>query len=320
MGSAQIEAAGMFLNGTGGSLVFESFTTQGFVETSNASGDITDSAAAASAMATGVKVNNGVISQRIPGNGTNLETILELAKSLGLSTGLITTTNISHATPAAFASHTSSRNLYTEIINDYISLTLPDVLMGGAQFVDPVSANAVGYIVVEDKMQLEDLNTESLGMVWGQFGESHLPYESDKIDIFPSLSQSVTTALDILDNNPNGFFLMIEGGRIDHAGHENNIIRNISETIEFANAVEKVTTWSNGKKNTLIIVTADHETGGLEILNNNGKGNYPTVRWNTTGHTLTDVPIFARGINAHLLAGNISNTAIYDVMRLTISE
>ena len=118
-------------------------------------------------------------------------------------------------------------------------------------------------------------------------------------------------ALDILDNEPNGFFLMVEGGRIDQAGHDNNIPRNIFETIEFANSVQKAIDWSTGRNDTLIVVAADHETGGLTVVQNNGQGQFPDVQWSTTNHTNKNVPVYGWGFKAYL-AGNVSdNTDIF---------
>jgi alkaline phosphatase len=120
-----------------------------------------------------------------------------------------------------------------------------------------------------------------------------------------------STALDVLDNNHNGLFLMVEGGRIDHAGASNDITRNIFETIEFANAVSVSMDWAEGRTDTLIIVVADHETGGLVVIQNNGQGNIPTVSWSTTSHTEINVPIYAWGENAELVTGVMDNTDLF---------
>ena len=319
MGFEEVLAASLYVNGDAGSLHFENFPFQGSVTTSNSSGGGTDSAAASTAMATGFKVDNGVISQQIPGDGLDLETILETAKLLGASTGLVTTTTISHATPAAFGAHESNRANYSEIIYDYLTGSRPNVLFGGAQFIDPATAVSAGYTVVESYDELISLNTDLENRVWGQFGETQMPYEFDSLGILPHLSESTLTALNILDNDPDGFFLMVEGGRIDHAGHSNDIQRNIFETIEFSHTVQIVSNWVTGRDDTLIIVTADHETGGLQVVSNNGQGNFPDVTWSTTGHTGQVVPIFTWGLNASLLSGNIDNTDIISVMKATLT-
>lgn len=317
MGFEQVRAAGYYQNGAEGLLSFEHFPFQGHVTTLNAGGGVTDSAAAATAMATGVKVDNGVISQQIPGDHSELETVLEIATRRAASTALVTTTTISHATPAAFASHEPIRNNFEEIIADYLNASQPSILFGGAQFIDPTTAEAAGYTVVEDYDGLSSLNTDSESMVWGQFGETQMPYEWDGVGNLPHLSDSVLAALDILDNDPEGFFMLVEGGRIDHAGHANDIQRNIFETVGLANAVQVVFDWVAGRTDTLVIVTADHETGGLEVLANNGQGVFPDVSWATTEHTAQIVPVYAWGVNAYLLNGVIDNTDIHTVMTLS---
>lgn len=323
MGFEQVRAAGMYLNGEDGTLIFESLPNTGEVTTYSADNLITDSAAGSTAMATGQKVNNGVISTKIPGGGTELETLLEFFKALGKSTGLITTTFITHATPACFGAHEPSRENYNEIAYDYLNQTRPNILFGGGEnglnIIDTINA---GYTVIINESELNGLliKTEDF-YISGQFGTTHIPYEYDNIsDDLPGLSQMVEKALDLIQNDPDGFFLVIEGGRIDHAGHNNEIERNIFETIEFTNAVSIVLNFYYDNPSTLIIITADHETGGLSIINNNGISNFPDVAWSTTGHTDKNVPIYAIGPNSNLIQGIIDNTDIYNIIKTKVNE
>jgi alkaline phosphatase len=116
----------------------------------------------------------------------------------------------------------------------------------------------------------------------------------------------------VLEEADNGFFLMIEGGRIDHAGHQNDLIRNIGEVLELSDTVEHVIDWAIDHPDTLVIVTADHETGGLSVTQNNGVGNLPSVTWSTTGHTATPVPAYVWGSDAQRIAKQIDdNTDIF---------
>jgi alkaline phosphatase len=315
MGFEQVKAAGLYAGGKAGTMVFEKFPFLGSASNLNASGGVVDSASAATSMATGIKVDNGVISVAIPGDGSSLQTILERFKELGGSTGLVTTSIISDATPAAFAAHEPSRSNHTEIISDFLIGTHPEVLMGGAPSIDPLTAETAGYTVVQNSSSLALLDKESGVELWGQFGETSLPYEFDGLGVFPHLSESAAAALAVLDNDPDGFFLMVEGGRIDHAGHINDIQRNVFETIEFANSVQVAKDWAAGRVDTLIIVTADHETGGLEVVANNGAGQFPGVNWTTTNHTAQRIPVYAWGVNAHFLEGEIDNTEIYNFMK-----
>jgi alkaline phosphatase len=311
MGFEQVEAATMY---NAGALSFQSFAYQGEVTTYSANSSVTDSAAAATALATGVKVNNGVISMAPPSYNTELQTLLEYFQGTGHSTGLVTTTYMTHATPAAFGAHEPSRNNLSQIAGDYLNQTRPNVLFGGgANGMSVSSAQSAGYTVVTDAVGMLALNTETQTYVSGQFGSSHLPYEYDGVGSLPHLSQMTTTALNVLDNDPDGFFLMVEAGRIDHSGHDNSIERNVRETVEFSNTVQEAINWAAGRDDTLIIVTADHETGGLAVLADNGAGNAPTVSWATTGHTGVNVPVYAWGVNAHLVSGVMDNTDLWGV-------
>lgn len=321
MGFEQVRAGGMYAHGAGGAFPFESFPYRGQITTYSANSSITDSAAAATAIATGRKVNNGVISLAIPGNGGELETLLEYSQARGKRSGLVTTTYMTHATPAAFGAHEPSRNNLSQIAGDYLNQTRPNLLFGGGgNGLSLARAVAAGYTVVTDRAEMQALNPATAELVSGQFGRTHLPYEYDYsigadpgYDTLPHLSEMTVAALDILDRDPDGFFLMVEGGRIDHAGHENHIRRNVFETIEFSNTLDEVFDWVQGRDDTLLLVTADHETGGLSVLANNGQGNFPTVRWSTTGHTGVNVPIYAWGVNAELISGVMDNTDLFRV-------
>ena len=222
---------------------------------------------------------------------------------------MVTTTGVAHATPAAFGSHVASRDDHGRIVDDYLARTRPNVLFGGGSDEIPtgLAANA-GYTVVTDRAGLRDPEREAADPVCGLFGGEHLPYERDGLGRLPHLSEMVATALDVLCGNPEGFFLMAEGGRIDHAGHDNDVERNVLETIEFSNAVRVVSGWALGRSDTLVLVTADHETGGLEVLRNNGRGNLPDVSWSTDGHTGANVPVYALGRNASSVSGVMDNT------------
>ncbi|MFC1670306.1 alkaline phosphatase [Spirochaetota bacterium] len=315
MGSEQIRAARYYNFDEGNYFGFEKFTYQGQMITESANSEITDSAASATAMATGIKVNNGVISMKLPGDGTNLETILEYYNNKGKYSGIITTAHVTHATPAAFGAHETSRSNYSDIALDYLS-SRPNVIMGGGGYgIIDQNFTDVGYTVISDKTGFLAINNDSDSFLACLFGTDNLPYIYDDNTTYPSLSQMVSVGINLLNRNEEGFFLMVEGGRIDHAGHDNNITRLIFETIEFAKAVDVAHDWASDRKDTLIIVTADHETGGLEVITNNGKGSIPEVLWSTTGHTGTNVPVFAIGIGANKISGIIDNTDIYNVIK-----
>jgi len=316
MGPEQVKAGGIYENGSEGSLGFEALPYSATSTTYSASSSVTDSAAAATAIATGEKVNNGILSLATPGDGQELETLLERAQARGLAVGLVTTTFITHATPAAFGAHEANRDNYAQIGADYLNQTRPDVLLGGGgNGITVAGAEAAGYTVATDSSQMQAADTSAVSRLSGQFGTSNLPYEYDGLGNLPHLSEMAAVALDVLDNDPDGLFLMIEGGRIDHACHANDIDRVVSEVVEFDNAFDVVRSWASGhRENTLLIVTADHETGGLTVTANNGAGTAPDVTWSTSGHTATNVGVYASGPGADRVTGTLDNTDIHAIV------
>jgi len=322
MGPEHVKAAGMYASGSAGTLYFEGFPYRGQVSTYSADSAVTDSAAGATAIATHTKVNNGVVSIKLPGDGSELYTLLEYFRDMGKSTGLVTSDMMTGATPAGFGAHNVSRADITDLANDYLNQTRPNVLFGGGGYGMSVSAaQYAGYTVISNKSGMSNLNTETESMVSGQFGDGALPYEYDgNFGSSPHLSETTTKALEILDNNPNGFFLMVEGARIDHAAHENNIQRDIFEVLEFNNTVLAALDWAATHSDTLVLVTADHETGGLTVVKNNGANAFPTVTWSTAGHTGVYVGIYATGENAQLFTGTQDNTHIYGKITSTTND
>ncbi|MHB8862241.1 MAG: alkaline phosphatase [Pirellulaceae bacterium] len=319
MGFEHVKAANYY---RGGQLSFELFPHQGQVTTHSANSaatadDATDSAA--TAMATGQNVNNGVISVAASGDGGELRTLVEIFSSRYPSTGLVTTTPMTHATPAAFAAHELSRTSAAAIADDYFRQTRPNVLFGGGgPGMSASAAQAAGYKVVSTLDEMQSADTRASNLVSGQFGANRMPYEWDEtFGELPRLSQMTSVALDILDNDTDGFFLMVEGGLIDWAAHERNIERTVCEVREFGHSVDVVLSWAADREDTLILATADHETGGL-MVTDNGQNAFPTATWSGTGHTAANVPIYAWGANAHLIDaylvdGVMDNTAAWPV-------
>lgn len=313
-GLEQIKAGACF---KGSALCFAAWTNSGLVTTRSASSAITDSAAAGTALATGHKVNNGVISTALPGDGRELTTFLERARSQGKRTGLVTTTRVTDATPAAFGAHEPSRANYAQIAADYLTRSRPNVLLGGGQTgMSVTGAVAAGYTVVTNRAALLALDTTRESFVSGQFGSGDMPYEQDGLGALPHLSDMTGVALNLLSHGTNGFFLLVEGGLIDHACHGNDIGRCVREVVEFDRAVQAVLNWCSNRTDTLVVVTADHETGGLSVLSGNGEGNLPAVEWKTRGHSATNVGIWARGPKADAVTGILSNTDVYQILCL----
>lgn len=315
MGINHIEIAGIYKNGIGGQFVFENFPITGEITNSPADTIITDSAAAATAIATGVKVNNGVISKRIPGDSTNLPTILEFYKSKEFYTGLITTTFITHATPAAFGAHQDNRNIYNEIAIDLFTSSQPNILFGGGG--NGVTESLItdnGYSYITNKADFNLITPNNPFKIAALFGASSLPYILDDRTTYPLLNSLTEKAIYLLEDNANGFFLMVEGGRIDHASHSNNLPNMIGELIEFEKSIDIAYEWAKFRRDTLIIVTSDHETGGLNLISNNGVGVYPNVSWTSTGHTAANIKFFVWGLGAEEFSSISDNTNFYSIL------
>ncbi len=313
MGSEHIRAAEL---GSGSNFQFRSFPSVASFATRSADSRITDSAAASTAFATGRKVNNGVISMALPGTGAALQTVLEYFKSKGKRTGLITTSFLTDATPAAFAAHEISRLNRDPIASDYLTTSRPDLLLGGGgEGLTAARAAAAGYQVVSNRLQLASLSSSTPGPICGIFGTQALPYEYDGLGDFPHLTEMLASALKILEDAPAGFFLMVEGGLIDRASHLNDLERCLPEVVELSRAVDHARAWAQGRSDTLILVVADHETGGLKIVAASGNGAWPTVTWTTTGHTETQVEAYAWGALSEQVVGIVDNTQIHGVMR-----
>jgi alkaline phosphatase len=240
---------------------------------------VTESAAAASQIATGMMMTTGTISMAADGK-TPVKTILEIAKDRGMATGLVTTSGITDATPAAFAAHVAHRSDETAVADQELRAGV-EVLMGGRKqfFLSEVAAGkrkdgrnlldearAAGYVVIDTADELKRVEG---GKVLGLFNMGNMAYEIDRgATAEPSLAEMTTKTLQILSRNPKGFFAMIEGGRIDHAAHQNDAAGTIRDTLAFDEAVGVGLDFQRKNPDTLVIVTADHETGGMAIIGN----------------------------------------------------
>lgn len=313
MGLGQIEATRCY---AGEPLFFESFPFRSLIETAAAGGWITDSAASGTALASGYKVNTGVVSLAIPGDAQELETVLEYLQGWGKASGLITTSYLTDATPAAFGAHAACRFDSEMIAWQYLNRTRPEVLMGGeAAGLSLAVAESAGYHVVTDRLSLVAAQTGTVARLCGLFGAGYLPYEYDGLGEMPSLAEMTACALSVLSRDPDGFFLMVEGGLIDIACHGNDLPRCVAETLAFDRAVEVCATWAHGREDTLILVVADHETGGLSVVRDAGPGLLPEVNWSTSGHTGEPVALFGWGVNAEWVTGASDNTHVAGLMR-----
>lgn len=338
MGFSDVTAARIFKSGPGGSPLHMELKNVGYQRTYAASSLITDSAAAASAWACGEKFKNGEICFHSMG-GSHKDSVLEIAKKLGKMSGLVVTSALTSATPAAFAAHVSSRKCKNEIARQYISVTGVDVLLGGglgeldSNMPDKCGvagdyikeAVSKGYTLVVNKPEMDREVARGSKKLLGVFAKEDLVYEKNRpIDcVEPRLPEMAASALKVLETSRNGFFLLIEGSQIDKANGDKDIEGQILEMLAFDEAVKVVLDWigSDAKraKNTLLIISADHETGGFAITGPvdslPGKGSIPGAGWAGSDHTGSDVIIWSQGPGCNELSKPaLENTDIYNVI------
>jgi len=238
------------------------------------SGYVTDSAASATALASGHKSYNGAIG--VDTNKMPVQSVLEYAKSIGKATGLVVTSQINHATPASYAAHVEQRSQYDDIADQYFDRKINDrhvvdVMLGGGwkYFIRPErdltkEFQKDGYQYINDYAQLNSINSDQ---VLGLFADKGLPWALD--DKQPHrLKQMTMAAVDRLDNNEQGFFMLVEGSQIDWAGHSNDIAAAMAEMDDLAHALQWLKSYVVSHPDTLVIVTADHSTGGFTIAAN----------------------------------------------------
>ncbi len=280
MGPAHVQAAWLYATRQlGKNLVMTEVMDRGqtaYMVNDTADSTVTESAAAAVQMATGVKVLAKSIG--IGPDGKVLKTILEMAKEKGKSTGLVTTSGITDATPAAFVAHVGKRSEEERIAEQLVDSNVNLLFGGGKIFFLPEAekgrrkdarnlideAKQNGYVLVSTAEEMKNARGEKL---LGLFNQGNMLFEIDrKGSQEPSLAEMTSKALDVLSKNKNGFFLMVEAGRIDHAAHHNDIAALISDVLAFDEAVKVAYDFQKANPDTLLIMTADHETGGLVIL------------------------------------------------------
>lgn len=234
--------------------------------------NITDSASAATAMSAGVKTYNNAIAVDV--DKKEVKTVLEEAKAIGKSTGLVATSEITHATPASFGAHDESRKNMDQIADDYYDELIDgnhkvDVLLGGGltnfQRKDRNLINEFkkdGYSYVTNK---KDLLNDSNDQILGLFADGGMPKMIDRTEDLPSLEEMTNAAIKRLNKDKDGFFLMVEGSQIDWAGHDNDIVAAMSEMEDFDKALKAALDFAKKDKHTLVVTTADHSTGGFSM-------------------------------------------------------
>ena len=309
MGSDQVYAA---LTAQNGKLEMARCKNTGFVKTNSADNYITDSGAAVTAFATGKKGNNGTLG--ISPEGDTLKTIIEFAEDAGMGTGVVATSKVTHATPAGYVAHNISRNNYEEIAEDFLRSDI-DVFIGGGRndFENREDGRNLSDILRQRNYQIvydiEGIKDLSSGKVAGLLYPDHPPKFSEGRGNMLEISS--LKAVELLDVFEKGFFLMIEGSQIDWGGHANDSKYVVDETVDFDRVVGKILDFAEKDGETLVIITADHETGGYAIIGGDIESGVVDGVFCTDHHSSVMVPLFAFGPGAEEFRGLMENTDIF---------
>ncbi|MEL0225127.1 MAG: alkaline phosphatase [Flavobacteriaceae bacterium] len=315
-GLSQI-TAGMYANDNKTNL--ESFEVIGLAKTHSSNALVTDSAASGTAMACGIKTMNGVIGIGV--DNVHKESILKLSKKKNYATGLIATSSIVHATPASFYANVISRRQYEDIAFQ-MSVSDVDFFIGGGK---------KHFVRRKDgRNLLDEMNEWQFTSSLRIFDEStrarvgYFTNDDEPVRIVegrkPTLKDGINSMFKKLTEKENPFFLMVEGSQIDWGGHANDLRYITTEFKDFDEAIGQAVAFVKENPNTLLIVTADHETGGLGISSGNIKNFKPKGGFVTGGHTASMVPVFAMGVGAETFGGIYENTAIFDKMLAVLSK
>ena len=274
----------------------------GAEKTYSANADVTDSAAAGTALSSGYKTNNGYVG--ITSDKKPRATILEACQDMGKNTGMVVTYEWTNATPASFSAHDISRTNMTTMSEQIINQGI-DVVLGNTHsafsnqewFTDNALSDR-GYKVIKDRNALNKVKPGD--KIWGKLPAAY--YDVERAATTPNLAELTQTAITALDDdNDNGFFLMVEGSAIDGGGHSNNAFKNVSEYLAFDEACKVAIEYAKTRKDTMVVVAPDHDTGGLyynysdlnQIVKDIQSGiNSSYVKWETTWHTARNGGVF----------------------------
>ncbi|MFL2622425.1 MAG: alkaline phosphatase [Candidatus Marisimplicoccus sp.] len=316
MGLSQI-SSGMYSNNNYTS--FERSQHVGLIKTHSFDNLVTDSAAAGTAMSSGVKTYNRVVGMDEKFNP--VKSILEICRDKGYMTSIIATSTIVHATPASYYSKVKSRYNYDEIASQLSKSNINFFVGGGEKFFNDrrdkrnLMNEMNDYLFATSIESFKKINSNKIGFLTSY--DSPLgKHEGRK----PSLEDIVQVTIQKLTSFNKPFFLLVEGSQIDWGGHDNDSEHMISEMLEFDRTVEKVFDFANIDKNTTIIITADHETGGVAIIDGNIEDSKVVNKYISEDHTATMVPIFSFGPYSSLFSGVYDNTEIFDKLEAIIKK
>jgi alkaline phosphatase len=308
MGVGQVYAG---LTANKGTLHLEQCQFVGFSKTYSANNYITDSAAGGTAIACGTKTKNGAIG--VDPDGNPVKSVLEYAAENGLSTGVVASCSITHATPASFVAHQSSRKMEEEIAVDFVNSDITLFIGGGKKYFDSRSDNvnllnklsAKGFQIA---FNMENIKKVTSGKLAGLVADEHPASYPEREEFLP---ESVQAAINLLKNNEKGFCLIVEGSQIDWACHANEKDATIHEVLDFDRAIKVAFDYADQDPHTLVIITADHETGGMSLTGGDLSTKEVEANYSTKGHSAVMVPVFAYGEGAAEFAGIYENTDIF---------
>ncbi|MDG2372590.1 MAG: alkaline phosphatase [Flavobacteriaceae bacterium] len=318
MGLSQISAA-MYSNKN--TTALEEMQYFGLSKTHSYNQLVTDSAASGTAMACGEKTFNGVIG--INPKNKQLESILEYCNTKDFSTALIVTSSIVHATPASFYANVNSRRQYEDIALQLRYHNVNYFIGGGKKHFTRRAdkRNLIkemeeeGYGIVNNLDNFNNSNNQKLGFF--TYDDEPPPISAGRK---PGLESLIESTLNKLKNDKKPFFLMVEGSQIDWGGHANELPYVLSEFKDFNKAISSALKFAKDNGNTLVVVTADHETGGLAIKKGNLKKNSVIGDFTTVGHSGSMVPVFSYGPNSELFNGIYDNTAIFSKLKTAVDN
>ncbi len=328
MGPEQIKAGELYKDEK---LTMQKFPYMTKVETRCEDNLVTDSAAAATALATGVRTLKGVVGK--DSSYQELETIVDIAHNMGKRTGILATEELFGATPMGFSGHADDRNLKENLLQSASASSNVDLFV--SYMMDLKYHTLFTDAGYEKITMVEQISDSTADKVFGSY-EIRATLDSMHADGGEAaFDRIVTEALEYLSKDEDGFFLMAEGSHIDHGGHNNDFPYMLRELIAFDDAVNAVLKWAKDRDDTVVIVTADHETGGLEVYDETTHDNilkiYETNRswygqeeyfeWNTTGHTSTDVYLYINGADVDFAKysfgykDRVKNTDVFQIMK-----
>ncbi|MBO7299639.1 MAG: alkaline phosphatase [Kiritimatiellae bacterium] len=312
MGSGAFNATSLYIHGENGKLFMEQLPVKGMLKTRSLNSGVTDSAAAATAMATGNKVNNGNIGGRTVKSeeGTNfvpLKSYATLSNEKGKAIAIITSDSIAGATPSAFFAHKPSRHDFGGILTDLMDCKF-DVVLGGNNTLKWLcnKDNAAVVAKIADTHVITEGMSEFEAAPADKKVIAHL--DSKFLDKETSVAEFMNASIARVEKNPNGFFMMVECCYPDKGGHGNDPSKTVLGTIHMDIAVKAAVDFANKNKDTLVIVTADHETGSISASSRDDKE--MTITYNSGSHSAANVPVYAFGPGAELFAGEIDNTVL----------